>query len=103
MTLRHARNSVEDGFAVFVRPSAKNFQNVFLLCGDCSIFSWSNIEQEVATHTDTVGKNRNDLIRSFIIQISRLISPVIVSGHAQFPPPKMGSSNGKILLGCIIV
>src|SRR6185312_14678853 len=74
-----------------------------LFCRNAAIFPGSDIQQQIAAVTHYICKNAYHFERSFIICIIRMVTPVIIRCHAQFPPAEFRTGNREILFGGFIV
>ncbi|TNV71680.1 hypothetical protein FGO68_gene11067 [Halteria grandinella] len=103
MPLWQTTQSSEYCFSVFFIPFSQFFQYMHLWRRDCTIFSRTNIKQQITPVRNSIYKNRNHLRRRFVIGIIRMIAPVIICGHTQFPPVKFRAGYREILFRSFVI
>ena len=82
---RNTGARVVDSLLVLLGPSAKFFEDSHLLGRDGSVFLGTDIEQQIATHAQTVYEGTEQDIGRLVVGIDILESPRVVHGHTQLP------------------
>ena len=84
---------------MLIRPPSQTFQDGYLLLRNTAIPFGAYIQQHIASITNYIGKNSNNLVRGFVVVIVFLITPGIVHGKTQFPKFVLRSGNRHALFG----
>ena len=103
MACGNACAGVVDGFGVLRSPASELLQDGHLFVGDRAVGAGPDVEQEVASETDTVDEHAQQRHRALVVGVVGAVAPRVVHCHAGLPPLRFGPDNRNAQFGGVVV